>query len=121
MRFVKPQPNALAQTRFTLRAVSHRKWGELRSVMLAAVLLSMTAVDAAEKRSEHGTYELLPIDRVWAGHAVRFALDVTDGRIFVAYYDAQRQLTVASRARHGGGWTYRKLDTRTGWDSHNYI
>lgn len=61
------------------------------------------------------------IDRVWAGQSSRFALVVTDAMIFVAYYDADRQLTVASRPRRGSYWIYHKLDSWVGWDSHNYI
>lgn len=61
------------------------------------------------------------IDRVWAGHSVRFALMATKTNIVVGYYDANRQLTVACRPKTGGGWTYQKLDTWNDWDSHNYI
>jgi hypothetical protein len=94
----------------------------MRLLMASAVLLLAAASGgAAEKRPERGTFNPETIDSVWSGHAVRFALDVGPNAIFVAYYDAQRQLTVASRPRNGGTWSYRKLDTRTGWDSHNYI
>ena len=61
------------------------------------------------------------IDRVWSGHSVRSALLVTKDRIYIGYYDANRQLTVAVRPLGGGGWTYQKLDTWNDWDSHNYI
>ncbi len=61
------------------------------------------------------------IDRIWSGHSARFALTVTRDRIFVGYYDANRQLTVASRPRAADAWTYHKLDSWVGWDSHNYI
>lgn len=61
------------------------------------------------------------IDRVWSGHSVRFALITTDKTIYVGYYDANRQLTIASRPKAGGGWVYQKLDTWNDWDSHNYI
>jgi hypothetical protein len=92
----------------------------MRLLMSGMALLHAAAgAGAAEKRPEHGTCELLPIGRAWSGHAVRFALEVTDGRIFVAYFDAERQLTVASRPRNGGAWNYQRLDTRPGGDSHN--
>lgn len=64
---------------------------------------------------------LSAIDRVWAGQTSRFALAVTDTMIFVAYYDANRQMTVASRPRRGIEWVYHKVDSWLGWDSHNYI
>jgi len=61
------------------------------------------------------------IDQVWSGHSVNFAFQKSNGRVNVAYYDAQRRLTVASRALEGGAWTYQKLDSVTGWDSHDYL
>jgi hypothetical protein len=65
---------------------------------------------------------LTDIDQVWSGHAVDFAISASDSTIFAAYYDAQRRLTVASRAKAGvAPWTRQKLDVVTGWDSHNYI
>jgi len=83
--------------------------------------MMMMAVVQVAIASEPATLDLSAIDRVWSGHSVRFALTVTDRSIVAAYYDASRQMTVASRLRAGGTWSYRKLDTRTGWDSHNYI
>lgn len=61
------------------------------------------------------------VDRVWAGHQVPFALVVTEARIYVGYYDSARQLSVASRPRKSSGWTYARLPSRVGWDSHNGI
>jgi hypothetical protein len=37
------------------------------------------------------------IDRVWSGHPVSFALLTERGHQFIAYYDAERRLTVAGR------------------------
>ena len=81
--------------------------------ILAVALVS--AIALAE------TPKLEAIDQVWSGHSVNFAIQTSSARVFVAYYDANRRLTVASRARAGGSWTYQKLDSVTGWDSHNYI
>jgi hypothetical protein len=61
------------------------------------------------------------IDPVWSGHRVNFALQTSDDAVYVAYYDAERQLTVASRPRESRQWTFQKLDEHTGWDSHNYL
>lgn len=62
------------------------------------------------------------IDRVWSAHPVQFGLAADERQIVVAYYDAERQLTVASRSRaKGAAWRYQKLPSRTGWDSHNYL
>lgn len=89
-----------------------------------ALLLSLAtpAATVAQQPAAAAATELSAIDRVWSGHSARFALAVTAARITVAYYDANRQLTIASRLRgSGASWVYHKLDSWLGWDSHNYI
>ncbi len=61
------------------------------------------------------------VDRVWAGHPVGFFLLTAGDSQYVAYYDADRVLTVASRKLSENGWVKQKLDSRVGWDSHNNI
>jgi len=62
------------------------------------------------------------IDKVWAGHSARFAMVASQTYLYVAYYDANRQLTVAQRPLNNPAhWIYHKVDTWLGWDSHNYI
>nr|WP_303657387.1 BNR repeat-containing protein [Asticcacaulis aquaticus] len=62
------------------------------------------------------------IDRVWSGHSVKFALTASKTHLYVAYYDANRQLTVAQRPLNNPAhWVYHKVDTWLGWDSHNLI
>ncbi|WP_380786789.1 BNR repeat-containing protein [Sphingomonas sp. R86521] len=87
------------------------------SLALAAPVLAQAPIPPAPASAP----EISAIDRVWAGQSSRFALSVTAARIFVAYYDANRQLTVASRPRQSNDWVYQKLDSWVGWDSHNYI
>ena len=81
---------------------------------LLAPLALLCAAPAAAQRIE-------AVDRVWAGHDVPFSLVVTTDRIYVGYYDAARQLSVASRPRGSSWWTYTKLPSWVGWDSHNRI
>lgn len=96
------------------------------ALLSASPVLGLATASAQAPEADHPV-RALPIksieaiDRVWSGHKVGFALTVTADRIYVGYYDANRQLTVAQRARAGGNWTYVKLDTWVGWDSHNYI
>lgn len=71
------------------------------------------------------------IGKVWAGHPVSFALIVERGHQFIAYYDADRRLTVLGRKIGEATWTRaqppgvptaRDRDSNfTGWDSHNYL
>lgn len=63
----------------------------------------------------------LDIDYVPADFPVNFALLTHGKQQFVAYYDSLHQLTVASRTLKSTQWSYQKLDTKIGWDSHNYI
>jgi len=65
--------------------------------------------------------EAVDVEPVWSGHRVGFSL-LTDGDLqFIAYYDAERQMTVASRALDSTEWTFKKLPSRLKWDSHNYV
>jgi hypothetical protein len=63
------------------------------------------------------------IATVWSGHPVGFALftDAKTSMQYVAYYDADRNMTVASRRLPGGTWKKIILPTKVEWDSHNYI
>ncbi len=72
------------------------------------------------------------IDHVWAGHPVGFALLPQQGSVFVAYYDADRQITVASRVAGAHEWTKvkpvwvwnearQRQSNVVGWDSHNSL
>ncbi|MCC7491141.1 MAG: BNR repeat-containing protein [Fimbriimonadaceae bacterium] len=79
---------------------------------LGLSLLAPTVEEVVE------TVDLAP---VWAGHPVGFALLTAGDRQWVAYYAADRQLTVAERVLPGGAWSFTRLDTAVGWDSHNYV
>ena len=65
--------------------------------------------------------KMLDVADVWSGHPVGFALLTTATRQYVAYYDSNRDLTVAQRALTSDSWTFTRLPTTVGWDSHNYI
>ncbi len=69
---------------------------------------------------------------VWAGHPVGFDF-LTHGDLqIVAYYDAERRMTIASRQVDAKEWTTvqpkgrmlprrKRLSSVIGWDSHNYL
>lgn len=81
---------------------------------IVAALGLLTATASAQTR-------LIDVEPVWAGHPVGFCLLTHGDQQFVAYYDAQRRMTVAQRALDSDTWTFTKLPRVTGWDSHNYI
>jgi len=65
--------------------------------------------------------ESLDISTVPAGFPVGFCLLTQGHRQYVAYYDAKRRMTVASRTLKENKWQYQVLPSKIGWDSHNYI
>lgn len=85
----------------------------LRSAQ-AALLLACGA------QAQH-VAETLDVEPVWAGHPVGFCLLTNPPRQFVAYFNADRQLTVASRELPSRSWTFNRLDEHVGWDSHNSV
>jgi len=65
--------------------------------------------------------EALDIAEVWSGHPVEFSLYTRGDRQFVAFYDAERRMTVAARTLGETTWETRTLPSTLGWDSHNYV
>ncbi len=78
-----------------------------------SLLLLVTAVPQ--------TLDVVDIKPVWAGHPVGFHLLTHGERQFVAFYDADRQMTVGKRLLDSDAWNFHQLPERLGWDSHNYI
>ena len=98
----------------------HHNTHKLVTLSLLAFLSSATA-HAAEPPKPWTLAESIDVAPVWSGHKVGFAL-LTDGHEqYVAYYDADRRLTVASRQLGSKDWTYQVLPTSVKWDSHNYV
>ncbi len=64
--------------------------------------------------------ETLWISKVPSEFPVRFDLLTTPDHQYVAFYDADRNMTVAARALDSAEWVYQKLPSRIVWDSHNY-
>jgi len=58
---------------------------------------------------------------VWSGHPVGFALLTHGDRQFVAFYAADRRMTIAQRTLGQRKWSYTTLPSIVGWDSHNGI
>ncbi len=88
----------------------------MRHALAAFLLLLAPLAMAAPKVAES-----IDIAPVWSGHPVRFALLTIGKQHFVAFYDAERQMTVGARADADKAWTFAKLDSRVGWDSHNSL
>lgn len=76
--------------------------------------------------------QIIEIDDVWAGHPVGFALLTHGDRQYIAYYNADRQMTVGQRDLDQDEFELYTLppkeresrdgtSTILGWDSHNYV
>ncbi len=76
--------------------------------------------------------EVIPVDKVWAGHPVSFALLTSGERQYIAYYNASRNMVVGQRNLSDPAFTLFPLPVTTrdknggtstvlGWDSHNYV
>lgn len=65
--------------------------------------------------------ERMDIAPVWSGCPVRFAMLVHSNRQFLAYYSADRVMTLAQRDLNSSAWTFAELPSKFGWDSHNYV
>jgi len=63
----------------------------------------------------------LDVAPVWSGHPVGFALLTAPPNQYVAFYDADRRMTVAGRRLDSSDWRMHHLPQTLGWDSHNYV
>ena len=88
-----------------------------RIYYLLFILVFLTSCHNVSKNEE----QRIDVAKVVSDFPVGFSL-VTHGDMqFVAYYDTEHRLTVASRKLNEKEWIYKVLDTSVGWDSHNYI
>ena len=94
---------------------------------MACVLICLSTATAAENRKgpllaeSPKVVRTLDIAPVWSGHPVGFALLTSGKRQLVAFYDADRRMTVGSRWLNESRWQLVPLPSVLGWDSHNYI
>lgn len=65
--------------------------------------------------------ERLDVGPAWAGCPVGFALATYSNHQFIAYYDDNREMTIAQRDLASSTWQFKRLPSILGWDSHNYI
>ena len=93
----------------------------MKRLGVLAIALVVVQVAMAANASKWKVEQVLNVAPVTAGFPVRFCL-LTDGnRQYVAYYDADHQMTVASRMLDSDEWQFQVLPSKVGWDSHNYI
>lgn len=87
----------------------------LSGIILAGACAPVVGADQIASR--------IPVDLVWAGHPVGFALltDAERQQQYVGYYNADRAMVIAVRDLDSNTWTKQILPSKLGWDSHNAI
>ena len=81
------------------------------------IALASGWVGAAEQRP----LPIVDVASVWSAHPVGFALLTAGQRQWIAFYDAERRMTVGVRSLNESHWQLVRLDSTLGWDSHNYV
>ena len=62
------------------------------------------------------------IASVWSGNPVQFAFVQKEGQLFIGFYSGEdKSMVIGQKRLPDGDWKFKKLDTKIGWDSHNYI
>jgi len=91
-------------------------------VLFCGTVVALAEGPAADPSSaSEEIQEAVDVAPVWAGHPVGFALLTHGERQFVAYYDADRRMTVAERKLGERARRKAVLPETVGWDSHNYV
>ncbi|MCF7732063.1 MAG: BNR repeat-containing protein [Akkermansiaceae bacterium] len=96
----------------------------MNTPFLPALFLTFIAGLAGQSSAETRSATIvdsIDVAPVWSAHPVGFSLLTRAPFQFVAFYDDQRQLTVAQRRLDERKWTFNRLPVTTGWDSHNYV
>jgi hypothetical protein len=75
----------------------------------------------SQKSGNNGLSGPIPVARVPASFPVNFALFTAGSRQFVSFYDSAHQMTIACRELNESVWDFERLDSKVGWDSHNYL
>jgi len=81
----------------------------------------MTGFNCQNLPEEPAIIEKIDVEKVWSGHPVGFSLLTHQNLQFVAYYNEDRQMTIASRKINDNKWTFQRLDSKLRWDSHNSV
>lgn len=94
----------------------------LSIVVVILVGTNSYAIDKKDsKSSKIQILESIEVDSVPADFPVSFSALTKDDWQFIAYYNKNRNMTVASRKVSESKWNYKVLPTKVGWDSHNRI
>jgi hypothetical protein len=92
---------------------------DLRILPLVLALCFCLPADAGGPTWEIA--ERIEVGRVPSSFPVGFSLLTHGERQYVAYYDVEHRMTLATRTLGEHKWQRQILDSKVGWDSHNYL
>ncbi|MGI6400685.1 MAG: BNR repeat-containing protein [Thermoguttaceae bacterium] len=61
------------------------------------------------------------ISDVWNGVTVSFKFLPRADAVYIAFYSYDQTMTIGRRAFDSDRWEFKKLPSKIGWDSHNYV
>jgi hypothetical protein len=88
---------------------------------VVAYVLLLASVSRPLVAGPPSSVRKLDIAPVWSGHPVGFALLTRGRHQLVAFYDADRRMTIGTRRLDQSHWQLVRLPSVLGWDSHNYV
>ncbi len=88
---------------------------------LVATVALTSAVAANEPTPRWKLVEREDVSDVWNGVTVGFKFLARPDAVYVGFYSYDQTMTIGRRAFDGDGWEFKKLPTKIGWDSHNYV
>lgn len=88
--------------------------------LIISLCLICNSFTSYSNETKEDILKTIAIDNVWSGHRIKPFLLTREHNQFVAYFDANRQMTIGHREL-GKVWRYYKVDSWLGWDSHNYV
>lgn len=89
--------------------------------MMVAIALTVLLLCLTASLATADSPDVVDVAPVWSGHPVGFHLVTRGNRQYVAFYDANRRMTVAVRNLNLTSWRFHRLPETVDWDSHNYI
>ncbi len=93
-----------------------------RSLFLCIPLaIVLSGIHAQSAEPTWRVAENIVIDKVPSSFPVGFSLLTHAERQYVAFYNADHQMTVGARTLESDKWQLVTLDSKVGWDSHNGI
>ena len=93
----------------------------MKILPILALLVGFALTGCAAPQADYRILEKVPVQKVWAATPVAFALETVGDQQFICFYDAERVMTAGQRKLGSKDWTFQKLPSTLGWDSHNYV